>query len=79
MLRNILKCVFNLLDIPDNMYAVFNEWIVKFEANEKHLMMVDVSTMLWTFWKFRSDVVFGNSKVTGLSVPFNMIARWLND
>lgn len=34
MFWNILKCAFNLLDIPDNTKALFDNWSVTFKSNE---------------------------------------------
>lgn len=79
MLSNILKCAFNLLGFTDTVPALFNGWITKFNKPEKRLMVVGVSSVFWTVWRWGNSIVSDNNEISDPCVLVNMNARWIND
>ena len=51
----------------------------KFEKNDKNLMTVGISAMLWTIWKLRNKLVFDNHRVIDPCVPVNLIIKNLHE
>lgn len=52
-------------DVPDSVNNVFGVWLGKFYKNDKSLLTLGISAMLWTMWKLRNRLVFDNTRVTG--------------
>lgn len=79
LLWNILKCAFNLSDVPENINALVGNWVKRFSKIERNLVMVGISTICWTLWKFRNGVVFDNNRVDDPCTPVNLFLKWLRD
>ena len=77
LLWHIMKCAFNLDDIPDNVHDMFNHGL-KFNKID-FFVMVGHSAILWTVWKLRNSIVFDNNKVTDPCTHVSLIVKWLHD
>lgn len=51
LLWSILKCSFNLKSIPNNFEECFGGWVKTFVKQERKLVLVGISAMLWAIWK----------------------------
>ena len=75
----VLKCSFNIHDIPGKINDIFGQWLNKFGKDNRNLMIVGISAMLWTMWKLRNRLVFDNHRVTDPCVPVNLIIKNLHE
>jgi hypothetical protein len=53
--------------------------LANLKKNDKSLMTVGISAMLWTMWKLRNRLVFDNHRVVDPCVPVNLIIKNLHD
>lgn len=79
LLWNIMKCDFDMFDLPDTVHYLFNSWVKFFNKNDRGLVVVGISAIFWTLWKLRDRVVFYNNMVSDPCVPLNMILKWLHE
>ena len=66
-------------DVPDSVNNVFGVWLGKFYKNDKSLLTLGISAMLWTMWKLRNRLVFDNTRVSDPCVHVNLIIKNLHD
>ena len=79
LLWNILKCAFNLTDIPDDLDLVMRIWAKTFGKEERGLVLIGISAICWTIWKLRNSVVFDNNMINDPRVPVNLLLKNLHD
>ena len=79
LLWNILKCAFNLTDIPDDLDLVMRIWAKTFGKEERGLVLMGTSAICWTIWKLRNSVVFDNNRINDPYVPVNLLLKNLHD
>ena len=75
----VMKCSFDIHDVPDKTNDIFGRWLNKFEKNDKNLLTIGISAMLWTMWKLRNRLVFDNHRVIDPCVPVNLIIKNLHE
>lgn len=68
ILLNIMKCAFDLHDIPDDddVDSLFNTYLLRFTKSEKNLVVVGISAIFWTVWKLKNSIICYNNKVMTL-------------
>lgn len=54
---NVVKCAFNLQDIPDSFDALVI-WFSKFPVSVCGILASGVAAILWPLWKSRNTAVF---------------------
>lgn len=69
MLWNIIKCAFNLLDIPDNEDALRNTWLKISRSDEKNLTFKRVFVVLSAIWKIRNSTIPAMQKLPTVMPP----------
>lgn len=54
----LFQCAFDLRTIPENLNECFGRWLKSFSKDNKQLVLVGFSAILWTIWRCQNDVVF---------------------
>ena len=43
------------------------------------MLLIGVSSIMWTVWRLRNAAIFDNEMITDPGVPIKMLANWLHD
>ena len=79
LLWSLVRCVCGFKTVPSNVKDCFGEWIRKFNKDDKKLVLVGISALLWAIWKSRNAIVFENKRINDPLYIVKLMCRWLTD
>ena len=78
-LWSLVRCVCGFKTVPSNVKDCFGEWIRKFNKDDKKMVLVGISALLWAIWKSRNAIVFENKRINDPLYIVKLMCRWLTD
>ena len=79
LIWNLVGCALDLKQIPRDLNDCFGSWLSKFQTNNKRLILVGTSALLWAIWKCRNDIIFDKKKINDRMEIVKMICNWISD
>ena len=75
LIWSLVGCAFDLKQIPRDLNDCFENWLKKFNKNDKRLVLTRTSALLWPIWNCKNDIIFGRKNIND---PYGIIKRMCN-
>ena len=62
---------------PTNITNMFGNWLNGVDKSSKARIRIGVSTLCWSIWQCRNDVIFNKSNNFNILQVINMVAHWV--
>jgi hypothetical protein len=54
----VIQLALTYLSLPKNSNDMFGDWLCSFNKNERNLITIGCSAILWSMWKIRNNYCF---------------------
>ena len=79
LIWNLVRCAFDLKHIPRDLNDCLGNLLRNFQLDNKKLILVGTSALLWAIWKCRNDIVFERKKITDPMGIVEIMCGWISD
>jgi hypothetical protein len=74
----VIQMALTSLSLPKNSNEMFGDWLCSFKRNERNLITIGCSAVLWSLWKNRNDCCFNNINPVNSANIVLLCCFWLD-
>jgi hypothetical protein len=74
----VIQLALTYLSLPKNSNDMFGDWLCSFNKNERNLITIGCSAILWSMWKIRNDCCFNNINPINAADILFLYCFWLD-